>query len=374
MTRIAIVSAGALVLAFVAAVGTASAQLAPRDQLDPSVSYMADREQYLIAWTEDRGAGHRVFAKRLWANGLPVGGVHGGSWELTGAVDPAGQKGDQRWPALVDGLVVWSEKLPGAPDYDIYAQRRFTNDRTYGKPMLIVGGPGDQKYPAVAPMGNGDWLIVYSEDTTDAGDVKGIRINAALAARSAAFPVAQGPGTAEDPTIGLDVANPNYFLVFWTDDRNGNKDIFGSRIAKTGLPRGTATTVQFSVIASPDDEYAADYVVSQRDEPRAIGIGSSLDSRNLLLWTVNTVNDGPNVMGQRLHANAYPIGASFLVAGGMGNQGWPAGALRTDPVGSGREEWLVVWTADALGTLDVMGKEVGLNGIARRAARVLATD
>ncbi len=341
-----------------------AAQTVPRDQTEPDVVYMNQRQEFLLVWSEDRGAGWRVLAKRVRANGLPLGGPTGGEWEIAGSAAPAGQKGDQRWPAVTDGLLVWSEKLPGATDYDLYAQKLFSNGRTQGNPALVADGPGDQRYADVVPNNNNEWLVVWSEDTNDGGDVMGRRMSVALTPRSAAFPIAQGPGVSEDPAIARDPQDGSYFLVLFTDDRNGNKDVFGTRVATNGLPRSGPTGGQFPVIDGPQDDYAPAIAVGYVADERARGDAS----RNILVWTTDTLTDGPDVMGQRLRSNGYAVGAPFTIAGGAGEQAWPAITLLD------ATEWLAVWTADVGGTLDVLSVDVRANGIPRPTQRVLAAD
>jgi hypothetical protein len=373
----------------------AAAQAAPRDQRDANLTWLADREAFLMVWTEDRGAGSRIYAKLVNANGIPVGGADGGAWA---AVRPAPGgptvPGDQRWPAIIPGLIVYSEKVAGGTDYDLYAQRLFDNGRPTGAPMLIQGGPGDQRYADVVPMARGanggEFLIVWSEDTRDAGDVMGIRVDYALRrSRGPAFPIAQGPGTAEDPVIAQDLVDEDSYLVLFTDNRNGNRDIYGTRVAQTGLPRGGPLGGQFPVVQSPQDDYAPELLNSRQDmavgatatprggatpDPRARR--SSQSERNLLIWTTDDVTNGPDMYGQRLAQNGKPLGPSFLIAGGPGAQSWPAAALRrvSDPQREEREEWLAVWQDDRSGTFDILGARVGVNGIVRQTQRMLAGD
>ncbi len=377
----------------------AGAQLAPRDQLDPNLTFLGQRQEHLLVWGEDRGSGNRIYAKRIRTNGIPIGGANGGEWEAT-RLPPArfGQptplKGDQRWPAVIDGLLVYSELAPGGTNYDLYAQRLYSNGRPNGTPMLVAGGPGDQKYPDVTPVDRGrrgaEYLVVWSEDTRDAGDVMGIRIDFALRrSRGPAFPIAKGPGTAEDPAIARDLYDDDSFLVLFTDDRSGNKDIYATRLVESGLPRGGPLGGQFPVIESKEDDYAPEIVNSlqklafgptptpgRRGRPP----GDSSRARNLLIWTTDDVTDGPNVMAQRLNNNGLPSGHTFAVADGPGIQAWPAATLvnlqqtRPGAPSQQRDEWLAVWTDNGLGTLDVLSVRIGINGHIRNAGRVLASD
>jgi hypothetical protein len=351
-----------------------SAQTPARDQTDADILYLPVRQELLLVWSEDRGSGHRIFGKRVRFNGLPVGGPTGGEWEITGPTGPSGAKGDQRWPAVLDGLLVWSEKLPGATDYDLYAQRMRGNSRTQGRPVMIAGGPGDQKYADIARSRNTEWLVVWSEDAADAGDIKGLRLSTALTPRSKVIQIAKGPETAEDPTIAADPRNPGYFLVLWTDDRKGNRDIYGTRIAATGIPRGGGATFgHFPVIDAPEDDYAPALLTATIERlPAYRGLRRDTETRSLLMWTRDTVTDGPDVLALRLHGNGFPVGPTISVASGPGTQAWPAAALKTRR--GDRSEWMAVWQTDPLGTMDIWGVEVNTNGHVRRPPRPLAAD
>jgi hypothetical protein len=218
----------------------------------------------------------------------------------------------------------------------------------------------------------------------------GIRIDFALRrSRGPAFPVAQGPGTAEDPAIARDLLDSNSYLVLFTDDRKGNKDIYGTRLTESGLPRGGPRGGHFPVVGSPEDDYAPEIVNSLEEpslgptptpNPRDRRRRDSNQALNLLIWTTDHVTDGPNVMGHRLSVNGLPTGTSIEIAAGSGVQAWPAAALfsieedRPGGAQQSRDEWLTVWTDNTLGTIDVLSARLGTNGIARATNRVLVSD
>ncbi|MFI0609844.1 MAG: hypothetical protein ACH37Z_18365, partial [Anaerolineae bacterium] len=102
----------ALVLGFgVIADRPVAAQSAGHDQVDPVLF------DNLLIWSEDSGAGHQLRFKRLASNLLPRGGADDNGSALIRSADPLYQPGDQRGPAVADGIVVWSEKQPGGADY-----------------------------------------------------------------------------------------------------------------------------------------------------------------------------------------------------------------------------------------------------------------
>jgi hypothetical protein len=257
-------------------------------------------------------------------------------------------------------------------------QRLFDNGRPNGHPMLLQGGPGDQMHPDVIAVDRGigvEYLVVWSEDTRDQGDVMGLRVDFALRrSRGPAYAIVQGPGTAEDPSVEADPVNDDQFLVVYTDDRNGNRDIFGARLASNGLPRGGASAGQFEIIKAPEDDYAPDILEAEDNS------GPREQSRQVLLWTRDHVTEGANVMANRLEQTGLPKGKAFAIAGGNGEQAWPAGAVRHLVLPNQRgghiepDEFLAVWTDDALGTLDVVGVRLGLFGQLRARPVKLSTD
>jgi hypothetical protein len=358
---------------------SASAQPVAVDQRDAELTYLQDRGEFLLFWSEDRGGGSRIYARRVSENGTPVGGATLGEWEAT-REGPQGSLvgvGEQRWPSAIPGMLIYSERRPDATDFDIYGQRLFDNGRPSGLPMLITGGPGNQVFPSVisADRGRGqEFMIVYSEDVRDAGDIMGIRVDYALRrSRGPAFPVAQGPGNAEDPTIAPDPAGGGY-LVMFTDDRAGNKDIYGTRLVESGLPRGGPTVGHFPVVDVPDDDFTPRVVLGEdRSNARRV------QDVYLLLWTRLHLTDAENVLAQRLSNNGLPIGRPTAIAAGPGLQAWPAAAARHLPEErrgprDTTDDFLTAWLVDAAGTLDVLGTRVGLYGTARNRHVPLAVD
>lgn len=338
------------------------------DQVDPVVAPNIAGGS-LLAWTEDAGTGHRIMAKRIFGNGLPIGGDRGGAWPLTGQVNPGNPPGDQRSPAFAEGLVFWSEKLDGGADYDLYAQRISGNGRSYGHPKLVVERPGNQSHPYVV-AGASELLLVWSEDSDDAGDIWGQRIaSSALTPRGAAFEIAKGPGSATEPIVVPDPTERNAYLVMWTDDRAGNLDIYGTRIVPTGLPRGGSTGGQFAIIETPENDHSPTAIISN-DRLK----DSRPDSaRSVVMWVHEDATEGPNVLAQRLRSNGYAYGGQILVAGGPEAQLAPNVSLSED------EDWYVVWSAANSpagmgGSLDIYQIDLRFNGHTRTPTRRLVAD
>ena len=172
--------------------------------------------------------------------------------------------------------------------------------------------------------------------------------------------------------ISRDLQEPrSAFVVLFTFTPDGaaTKDIYGARVAESGLPRGGAAAI-FPVITSDDvDEYAPKLLTSGFTY-RGDRAPRREQFSNLLLHTRSDPagTDGADIYGQRLRANGFPQGGTFLVAGGPGEQAF---ATAVDGVSEG---WLVAWQDDADGDQDIQSVKVRRNGIAYPPVRPLAAD
>lgn len=371
--RVILLASTVLVIGASLGHGSAAAQTAPtppagppvvvgRDQLDPFIAPLPSSDE-LVVWTEDRGSGHELFAKRVRTNGYAIPSAESGEWPFTGTTGTganAGKKGDQRAPYIAGDIVVWSEKAPEAADYDVYAQRVFPNGRTRGTPIVVAGGLGNQLNPSLIATASG-YLLVFGDDSADEGDILGMRLTKALTARGVAFGLAKGPGVSSEPVITVDVLDPRTdYLVLFTHvaEAATQKDIFGARMTESGLPRGTL----FPVVNDPAvDEYA----------PFLLATASAdfeRDAYNLLLFNRDDATTGPDVVLQRLRSNGAGVGPERIVGGGTGAQRASAATVLSDG------QWLVVWQDDASGNADVVGTKVRVNGIPLPPIRVLVTE
>lgn len=214
--------------------------------------------------------------------------------------------------------------------------------------------------------------MVYSEDTNDEGDVMGLRFTNALVPRGAPFALAQGEGAASDPTIVIDPLEPDRLLVYFTflPKDSDNSDIYGVRVADSGLPLGGPLGGLFPVVETPENEYAPHLVTGTfADNFRR---GGDNQTSNLFLFVRDDATDGADVYAQRLRANGLTVGAENKIAGGLGTQSWPT----ADIVDSGgrENEWLLGWADDTAGTYDIIGQRLLFNGIARARIYPLVAD
>ncbi len=350
----------------------------PVDQMDPDITYFSTCGEYVLVWSEDRGAGPRLYAKHVQVTGNPLGGAMGGEYELTSPTEPSGVKGEQRWPAISEGIVVWSEKATGTDNYDLYAQRLTDNGFAIGQPHKLVGTPSNQKQPDLVRSSRQEWLVVWGDDAADAGDIWGLRVTDAILPLGQPVALVTGPSTSEDPSVHGSSSDLGYFMLLWADNRQANWDIYQQSISRTLVPRPGYRGQPSPLVATPRDETtpAIAKIPAYAPAPLVRPPVPAQSAGTQIYYTVTdpvTATMQAQVMGQRLRLTGQPVGPEITIgpAGGMGTA--PAAILDTML----RNTYLVVWQgklAPAQATLDIYGTEVDPLGMVYRAIVLLVGD
>jgi hypothetical protein len=133
-------------------------------EVQPAVAYNPDRQEYLVAFWNDRPGNDDIRAERVSRDGKPLGGV----WVAAGA------GADRRYPDVVynhlarEYLVVWAAVDTGGNSY-IRAQRLAgANAQPLGAALPIrdaAAAVGLVTYPTVAYSSTDDKYLVVWEDT-----------------------------------------------------------------------------------------------------------------------------------------------------------------------------------------------------------------
>lgn len=197
-------------------------------QEQPALAFSAATADYLVVWSEHRGAtGWDIVGKRVRADGT----LNGADVVISAATY------SQEAPALAlnaaDGqyLVAWQEYRTGATDYEITARRVSTAGAVVNPEFVVAATANAQELPAVAfnPTSR-EYLIVWQEARAGTGlDVLARRVDAAGSLIGLAFEVGAAALDQAAPGLAYSAAT-NDFLAAWTDGRNApggtNPDVF----------------------------------------------------------------------------------------------------------------------------------------------------
>ncbi len=407
------------------------------DELQPVlVSDPADG-RYLVVWRRNPAGDYNIVGRRLQSSGAPAGLI----FRVSG--DEA--TGDETDPILAlntgngQVLVVWQDSRDDTGD--IYG-RLVSRDNSQGTEFLVSGGSGLQADPSVTwDPSEQQYLLVYSE----LGDLWGLRVSVDGEPLGESFAISEAAGSqwtgqvafgaggylavwADAATtltdivgqrldasgelvgtpIGLSVAvddqeyaalafgtGNHEWLVVWTDERNGNYDIYGQFLSREGLyvrePLAfthQAASAKPATVYNPDDD---EFLVVWDDRSNGsldiygqrVGADGSLEggtiritsdpddqvfptvaydgeaSQYLVVWE-DQRDDPPddsdvNIYGQRLNSHGSLFGSNFVVCARPDNQYWPRVAFNP-----GERQYLVVWEDSSMGDLrGIAGQLVG---------------
>ncbi|MBJ6761819.1 hypothetical protein JGU66_13675 [Myxococcaceae bacterium JPH2] len=200
---------------------------APNHQWEPTVSY--GDGQYLVAWWDLRSGGYdAIYGARVRASdgvvldkqGITISTNLGAKGGLTSAFDGT------------NFLVVWQDARNGS-NYDIYGARVRASDGVVLNPtgIAISKAAREQTSPSVAFDGT-HYLVVWQDTRytlSTNSDIFGARVRASdgVVLDTAGLPISQRANDQKDPAVSFGGGS---FLVIWRDNRNGGDDLFGTRV------------------------------------------------------------------------------------------------------------------------------------------------
>ncbi len=273
---------------------------------------------YLVVWKSD-GSSSDIVSARVGYDGA--------------VLDPNGQLISRSASAqfshavAFDGtnyLVVWQDFR--GTYYDIYAVMVAGDGTVLDPSGIAISTAANDKFSPVVAYGGGDYLVLWSDQRIDAGDIYGARVGRdGTVLDPTGIAISAAPGVQSSPYVAFDGAS---YLALW-DDGRGSPGTYGARIASDGA------------VLDPDG-----IAISER---RSLS-GLAFDGTNYLaLWA------GDGVHGARIGKDGAvldPAGMTIATGGG-----YPA-ALAFDGT-----NFLVVWPDFRSGTsYDVYGARVGKDG------------
>lgn len=250
----------------------------------------------VVTWEDHRGSSYDVYAQRLDGDGNHL-------WANDGVL-LAGANGDQVDPALVaDGsggaFVAWTDFRSGATS-DVYAQ----HVSGAGVPLLAPNGVAisiaafDQDTPVLATDGADGAFLVWNDFRNGANSdlyMAHLTAGGSLPWGAGGIVLANGAGDQISPAVAADASGG--LLAVWTDLRAGNADIYGQRVASSGvkqwLPNGDVVCN-----ASNDQQFAvlqhdgADGMFVTWEDARSNNdniYAHHLDPTGVPIWQINGI-------------------------------------------------------------------------------------
>jgi hypothetical protein len=315
------------------------------DQYSPAIAKDSSGN-FVVAWQDYRGGWPSdIYAQRYDSSGNPIGSNF--------KVNDAGIF-NQEYPAIaMDGsgnfVITW-QGGPGAYP-DIYAQRYDFSGTPLGSNFKVNDGPATiyYLYPAITMNDSGNFVITWvdyrnAEPPGWYPDIYAQRYDSSGTPLGSNFKVNDDPGTTPQysPAVGMD--GSGNFAITWTDERNGNRDIYAQRYNSSGTPLGSNFMV---------NEYAGG---SYQGSP---AIGMDTPGNFVITWHDNRQGPYFDIYAQRYNSNGIPQGSNFRVNDDVGSADHFSPAIALDSPGN----FVISWTADPNGNWDICAQRYNSAGI-----------
>ena len=252
---------------------------------------------YFVVWEDNRDGEYNIYGARISPSGT--------------VLDPAGipistATGDQRFPSVAfDGtnyLVVWHDDRNYS---DIYGARVSTGGTVLDPSGFRIGTGANYRARPNLIFGNTTYLVVWVDYRNDpyTGNIYGARVDTnGTVLDPSGILVSNSSVAPEKPGLAFDGTN---YMVLWSDYRNGNADIYGTRVSTAGSvldPQGIPICVAPNV----------------QNLPAAI-----FNSTNYFIVWQDYRNNEWDIYGAKVNVNGNVIG-NFDVSLQTGRQNSPA--------------------------------------------------
>ena len=181
--------------------------------------------RYLVAWHNSHTTSADILGRLVSTSGTLVG-----SMDMTIAKAANSQSAPAISALSPTFQVVWWDKRNGSTNHDIYGARVQSTTATPldTSGVQISGAAGVQFRPAISSNGL-EHFAIWVDSRLGNADLYGARINkSAQVLDKAGIPIVTDSKTQETPFI---IWGSSSYMAIWSDDRNGDWDIYGARVA-----------------------------------------------------------------------------------------------------------------------------------------------
>jgi hypothetical protein len=259
----------------------------------------SDGANQLIVWSDERDnavSDDDIYAARVDAAGNLL--------DQRGLVVAATSAHDGM-PGVAFGasqyLVVWKVDPSGSNNADIHAQRVGANGSLVGSAIIVSNAANDQSEPAVVFDGS-NYLVAWTDHRNGNADIYATRVSpGGVVLNPAGIAISIASGAQSSSSIAYDGTNS---LVVWSDFRNATRDIFGARVSSAGSvldPTGIGIQTDSFSQFRPSIAFGGGTYLVAWDESgdiwgsRVAPDGAVVDPGGLLISTAPDTQDSPTV-------------------------------------------------------------------------------
>jgi hypothetical protein len=201
-----------------------------------------DGTNYLVVWSDFRNNypyQADIYASRVNQNGDVL--------DINGIIVCSEIDYQDEVSIAFDGnnyLAVWEDDRNGVTQSDIYGARITQTGNVLDPNGFVIAANtlDEEESPAVSFDGT-NYLVTWAQVTGSANNIFGARVSTSgIVIDNPGFMISNTPTIQSNPEVEFDGTN---YLVVWEDERNGNGDIYCSRVSPNAVvldPSGIAIT------------------------------------------------------------------------------------------------------------------------------------
>ncbi|MGQ9708028.1 MAG: hypothetical protein ACUVUR_04045 [bacterium] len=297
------------------------------NQYEPDVSG-DDSGRFVVVWMDGRGSNPsdwNIYLQRFRLDGNRIGNNIRVTDDDSIQWSPRVSSGPSG-----DFVVCWDDRRHG--HWDVYAQVYNSRGERVGENIRVNGDAGNaqQLLGDVAVNGFGEFVVVWTDDRDGNDDIFAQRFDLSGSRLGPEFKVNDDLGVTvqNDPTVKA--CPDGGYWVSWADARSGDYDIYCQRITRDGAKIGTNFRVNDDFasahqrVSSIGREYFGNLAIAWEDERNVncdIFITILDESGNQVRDNLR-INDDPTGTGSHYYPSAAGGNGKFLIAWVDSRQGW----------------------------------------------------
>jgi len=305
-----------------------------------------ERGNFVIAWSDDwRNGEQDIYAQRYSSDGSPLGT----NFKVNDAVGMVGGYGGPPPPSISTDasgnfVITWCDGRNG--DADIYAQRYFSDgtalgsnfkvNDVYGIPFCWFVGP------SISTVSSGNFVITWTDERNGDTDIYAQRYSSDGTALGSNFKVNDDLGSELQRKCFVSADESGNFVITWCDGRNGDADIYAQRYSSDGSPLGTNFKVN-------DDQ----------GDGGSPAISTDGSGNFVITWTDGRNGDG-DIYAQRYSSDGTALGINFRVNDDQGSAYQEYSSMSTDSSGN----FVITWRDERNGNYDIYAQRYLSDGTA----------
>ncbi len=220
-------------------------------------------------------------------------------------------------------------------------------DGTVNSEFIVTNAPANQRAASVVYDDfAGTFLVTWTDDALGANvDIHGAIVSPGGVVSSGPFAMVTDSAVQRGPFVRYDWDAGQYFMV-WFDNRNGNYDVYGSRVNSSGALLDSSGLAITTAAGNQKNPRLAD-----RDSLNGIG--------NYVVAWVDDRNGQKDIYGALVDGSGSNVSGDFVIAGGTSSQ--VAASVDVDWVNT--KQAVVSWADNLNGSdYDIYRAEVDQTG------------